>query len=100
MVTRNKEYPLEFKIESVKRYLRNKKDLSKTSRELGVPPTTLRGWKDKYMSEAKESSNEKLSKKDYEAVIKSKDKYIKDLEEENAILKKSIGIFTRNPQQK
>lgn len=95
-----KEYPKEYKLESVRIYLSNGRKLSETAHELGIPVSTLRGWRDKYMNEVKITNKEKPSKKDYEDALKEKDKRIKDLEEENLILKKSIGIFTRTPQQK
>jgi exonuclease VII small subunit len=53
------------------------------------------------MSEIKsEEKKKKNNKKDYETIIKEKEREIQLLQEENLILKKSIGIFTRNPQQK
>ncbi len=94
-------YTEEYKIESVRQYVKNGRGLTVTARELGVPNTTLNGWVKKYMSEINSSNKkDKPPKKDYESLLKEKDKYIQTLEEEVAILKKSIGIFTRNPQQK
>jgi len=94
-------YTEEYKIESVRQYIKNGRGLTFTARELGVPNTTLNGWVKKYMSQIiSANKKEKPPKKDYESLLKEKDKYIQTLEEEVAILKKSIGIFTRNPQQK
>ncbi len=94
-------YTEEYKIESVRQYVKNGRGLTFTARELGVPNTTLNGWVKKYMSQIiSANKKEKPPKKDYESLLKEKDKYIQTLEEEVAILKKSIGIFTRNPQQK
>jgi transposase len=94
-------YTEEYKIESVRQYVKNGRGLTFTARELGVPNTTLNGWVKKYMSQIiSANKKEKPLKKDYESLLKEKDKYIQTLEEEVAILKKSIGIFTRNPQQK
>ena len=94
-------YTEEYKIESVRQYVKNGRGLTFTARELGVPNTTLNGWVKKYMSQINSTNKiEKPPKKDYESLLKEKDKYIQTLEEEVAILKKSIGIFTRNPQQK
>jgi transposase len=95
-----KEYPREYKIEAVRHYIKNGRGPSYTAKELGVPVTTLRGWIEKYMSEVKETKKDKLDKKDYENLLKEKDKLLKEQAEEILILKKSIGIFTRNPQQK
>ncbi len=98
---RVKKYPEEYKKESVRIYLEKDKGITKVSKELGIPTSTLNGWISKYMSEIKrEEKQKKPIKKDYEAILREKEKLINQLEEENLILKKSIGIFTRNPQQK
>lgn len=52
------------------------------------------------MSEATDKPKNKPSKRDYEKELEEKNKRIQRLEEENAILKKSIGIFTRDSHQK
>ena len=94
-------YPREYKLEAVRIYVESGKGYNKLSEELGVPRSTLKGWINKYMSEIKsEEKKKKNNKKDYETIIKEKEREIQLLQEENLILKKSIGIFTRNPQQK
>jgi transposase len=95
-----REYPKEYKIESVKYYLEKSRSKNQAARELGIPMTTLRGWIKKYMNEIKGMDKSKVGKKDYEKALEDRDKRIKQLEEENLILKKSIGIFTRDTQQK
>jgi transposase len=95
-----REYPKEFKLESVRHYLENGKNRKKTSRDLKIPDTTLRGWIKKFMNEVIDKGNEKPKKKDYEKELQEKDKCIERLEEEVLILKKSIGIFTRDRLQK
>ena len=95
-----REYPKEYKIESVKLYLANGRQKNKTARDLGVPLTTLRGLIKKYMSEAIDKSKEKPKKRDYEKELKEKQKIIEQQQEEILILKKSIGIFTRDSQKK
>ncbi|WP_210412219.1 transposase, partial [Leptospira levettii] len=101
MYKQAKDYPHEFKIQAIKRYLENGRRVNYTAKELGIPESTLRGWRDKYMDELKkEDTPSKKKKKDYETLLKEKEKIIQQLEEENLILKKSIGIFTRDPRQK
>jgi transposase len=95
-----REYPKEYKLESIRLFLANGKQRNKTAKELGVPLTTLRGWIKKHMSEVVGKANEKPGKKDYEKELQEKDKLIQKLQEEVLILKKSIGIFVRDPQQK
>lgn len=95
-----RNYPKEFKLEAVKLYIQRDRGLSETAKELGIPFSTLKGWRDMYMTEIKNQDKEKKPKKDYQEIIKNQEKKIKDLEEENLILKKSIGIFTKPLQQK
>jgi transposase len=98
--TEMRVYTKEFKIESVRLYIANEKNKKKTARDLGIPVGTLKGWIERYMNEAVNKSKEKLKKRDYERELKEKDKLIQKLEDEVLILKKSIGIFVRDPQQK
>lgn len=93
-------YTKEFKIESVRLYIANEKNKKKTARDLGIPVGTLKSWIKKYMNEAVDKAKEKPKKRDYEKELKEKDKLIQRLEDEVLILKKSIGIFVRDPQQK
>ena len=93
-------YTKEFKLESVRLYIANGKNKKKTARELGITAITLNSWIVKYMNEALDKSKEKPKKRDYEKELKEKDKLIQKLEDEVSILKKSIGIFVRDPHQK
>ena len=93
-------YTKDFKIESVRLYIANGKNKKKTAGELGITAVTLNSWIGKYMNEAVDKSKEKPKKRDYEKELKEKDKLIQKLEDEVSILKKSIGIFVRDPQQK
>lgn len=93
-------YPKEFKLESVRLYLEKGKNRRKTARDLGIPDGTLKGWIVKYMNEVKDKTKAKPLKRNYEKELLEKDKQIERLEDENLILKKSIGIFTRSSQQK
>ena len=98
--TKMRVYTKEFKLESVRLYIANEKNKKKTARDLGIPVCTLKSWIEKHMNEAVNKPKEKPKKRDYEKELKEKDKLIQRLEDENLILKKSIGIFTRDPQQK
>ena len=70
-------YPKEYNLEAVRIYLESGKGYCKISEELGVMRATLKGWIDKYMSEIKlEEKRKKNNKKDYESIIKEKEKEI------------------------
>ncbi|XDD44769.1 transposase (plasmid) [Leptospira sp. WS60.C2] len=55
----------------MKRYLENGRRVNYTAKELGIPESTLRGRRDKYMDELKkEDTSPKKKKKDYETLLK------------------------------
>lgn len=93
-------YTKEFKLESIRLYIANGKNKKKTARDLGIPVGTLKSWIEKHMKEVMDITKDKPKKRDFEKELKEKDKLIQRLEEEVLILKKSIGIFVRDPQQK
>ncbi len=96
-----KDCPHEFRIQAVKRFLETSRRCKFTARELGIPELTLRGWKNTLMGEAKkEAMPDKKGRKDNESLLIEKEKRIQQLEEENLILKKSIGIFTKDSRPK
>ena len=91
-----KTYSIEYKIQAVKRVTEDGKSAAQVSRELGINVNTLREWLRKYREDKAEpfvgSGNLRAEAKS----IKELEKRIKDLEEENAILKKAAAIFTQN----
>ena len=93
-------YTKDFKLEPVRLYIANGKNKKRTARDLGIPVCTLKSWIEKYMNETKDEAKDKPGKRDYERELQEKDKQIRQLEEQVLILKKSIGIFARDPQQK
>ena len=91
-----KTYSIEYKIQAVKRVTEDGKSAAQVSRELGINVNTLREWLRKYREDKAEpcvgSGNLRAEAKS----IKELEKRIKDLEEENAILKKAAAIFAQN----
>lgn len=91
-----KVYSIEYKIQAVKRVTEDGKSAAQVSRDLGINVNTLREWLKKYREDKAEpfvgSGNLRTEAKE----IKELEKRIKDLEEENAILKKAAAIFAQN----
>ena len=91
-----RQYSSDFKIEAVKRYLKSGESLTKVAAELGIKPTTFNGWVSKY----KESPNSAFPGsghlKPEDEKLRKLEKEIKDLKEENEILKKAAAYFARN----
>lgn len=91
-----KRYDKEFKLYAVKLVLEDGRKVAEVARELDLVHQTLHRWIAKYKEDQEDSfvGSGNLSpnaKAEYE-----KDKKIRDLEEEVAILKKAMGIFAKN----
>ena len=76
--------------------LEGKKSQNQIGRELGIPRSTLSGWMAKYHSNPKEDIKKALKPSEAELEVKKMKKEIKDLQEENEILKKAAAFFAKN----
>ena len=91
-----RSYTREFKEEVVK-YLKDHPDLnlSEVARKFELAPSTLRDWRiasEEFKNEAFVGSGNLRST---DAEYKAMQNKLRDLEEENAILKKAMAIFSR-----
>ncbi|SFL37301.1 transposase [Gracilibacillus orientalis] len=91
-----KTYDKEFKLQAVRMVKEDGKRIAEVARELDLAEQTLHNWIKKY-NKGKETAfvgngNVQPEKK----VEKDLQKQIRDLEEENAILKKAMGIFAKD----
>lgn len=97
-MSKRRKYTKEFKEEIVQLVIKQGKTQKEVSEDLSINPSTISKWVSEY-SEDRENAfpgNGKLKPNDEE--IRLMKKRMKDLEEENAILKKAISIFTQ-PQK-
>jgi transposase len=89
-------YDKEFKIQAVK--MAKGRVKAEVARELGLAEQTLHNWIKKYEEEKEAgfvgSGNMKPEKQENANLQKR----IRDLEEENAILKKAMSIFAKDPK--
>ena len=93
-----KHYDIEYKMQIAKLVVDEGKKATELARDLEIPIGTLRNWIDAYRKK-KESGfvgSGNLSP-DVKAV-NDLEKQIRDLQEENEILKKAMHIFTKNPK--
>ena len=90
------QYSKEYKTEAVKRVLANNGAVKKVADDLGIKQTTLQGWVTRYkeISDTPFPGSGHLSPED-EAFRKFQ-KEIRDLKEENEILKKAAAYFAKN----
>jgi transposase len=89
-------YNKEFKEKTVKYILAQQKSMPDIANELNIPVGTLHEWKAKYRQFEDEPfvGSGNLSSQDKK--LKELEDHIKDLEEENAILKKAMHYFSKD----
>jgi transposase len=90
-----KSYDKDFKLQAVQ-MVKGGKRIAEVARELGLAEQTLHNWVKKY-DQNKASAfvgSGNLSPED--KAERDAQKRIRDLEEENAILKKAMGIFAKD----
>ena len=92
----NKQYSTEFKLEAVNRIERTGEPISKVVAELGVKPTTMQGWVNKYKQSPHSpfSGSGHLNPEDEK--LKRLERENRDLKEEVEILKKAAAFFAKN----
>jgi transposase len=90
------QYSSEFKIEAVKRLEVTGEPVTKVARELGIKPTTLHGWVNKYKNSPEAPFPGSGHLKPEDEKLRKLEKENKDLKEENEILKKAAAYFARN----
>ncbi|MHB0803210.1 transposase [Bacillus thuringiensis] len=89
-----KQYEEEFKRQSVKHIFQTGKAVAQVARELGVSVNTLHGWVKKYKQEPKVIKQRTFRSEEQQT--KGMEQRIRDLEEENVILKKAMHFFAKD----
>lgn len=93
---KHRNYDSEYKRQTVEYILEERKSVAQVARELDISPNTLHGWVKQYKKTKGEDlqmvGTEPLDERD----IRELQKQIRDLQEENAILKKAMHIFAKD----
>lgn len=95
-MARGKRYDETFKIETVKYISENHKSVAQVAREMGVNENTVHNWIKKYGQQPEIKAVQTFSSA--EAELKALQKEIRDLKEENEILKKAMHYFAKSPR--
>lgn len=95
MKRERKTYDREFKLSAVKMITEGGMKLSEVSRELGVNENSLHKWKKDYLSDQQNAFPGKGKMKPEEEELRRLEKELKRVKQENEILKKAIGYFTK-----
>lgn len=98
VVERKKHHSKQFKEEAVAYIQQHSKPLTEIAEELNVSVRTLRGWINKYKKYPEEPFVGSGSLRSHDQIVKDLEKRNKDLEEELAILKKALHIFSKDPK--
>ncbi len=90
------QYSKEFKEEAIKLVLEGNRSQSKIAQELGVANTTLSGWVRKYHHRPERGIKASLSPSETDLELKRMTKELREIKEENEILKKAAAFFAKN----
>ncbi len=91
-----KRYDESFKKETVKYIAENNKSVAQVAREMDVNENTIYNWMKKYGQEPGVKSVQSFSSA--EAELRALQKEMRDLKEENEILKKAMHYFAKDPR--
>jgi transposase len=91
----NNQYSAEFKHEAVKRYEQSGKPLTVVAQELGVKPTTMQGWVNKYRNSPEAPFPGSGHLKPEDEKLRKLERENRELKEEIEILKKAAAYFAR-----
>jgi transposase len=94
-VKTGKRYSTEFKKQTVLRVVEGGETSQKVASDLGVNYNTVRGWVKVYNENRSQPFVGSGKLRDIDEELRQMQKRLRDLEEENAILKKATAIFAR-----
>ena len=92
-------YDVDFKREAVKRVVGNNIPAIQVARELGVSKHTMYSWLKEHRDHQGDAFVGSGNLRPEDKMQKDYEKRIRDLEEENAILKKAAAIFVRDQKR-
>lgn len=92
-MTKRKTYTKEFKLEAV--HLAKERGFSQSARDLGINANLIHRWKNDLEQDGEKAFPGHGNPKDEHLAQLEREN--RRLQEENAILKKAVGIFTHRP---
>jgi transposase len=93
-----KHYNQKFKEEAVKYIQQHSKPLTAIAEEMNIPAGTLSKWLHKYRQFPDEPFVGSGNIREEDKRVKQLEQHVRDLEEELAILKKAVHIFSKDPK--
>jgi len=93
-----RKYDREFKEDAVRLILDGGRSVREVARDLGIHENMLSRWKKEYLQDKEHSFPGKGHMKPHEEELFKLKRKIADLEEDRAILKKALAIFSKRPK--
>jgi transposase len=91
-----KQYSAEFKLEAVRRIERTKEPVARVAAELGVNENTMHGWLKQYREQSVMPFPGSGKLRPDDEHLKKLERQVRELREENEILKKAAAYFAKN----
>lgn len=93
-----RRFDREFKEDAIRLILDGGRPVREVARDLGIHENMLHRWKQEYLQDKEHSFPGKGHMKPHEEEIFKLKRRIADLEEDRAILKKALAIFSKCPK--
>lgn len=91
-----KKYDKEFKLQTIQMIQEEGKAVAQVARELGISENTLYRWMSEYKESGKQAFPGRGQLKPEDKALRDMQKRVRDLEEENEILKKAMHYFAKD----
>jgi len=91
-----RRFTREFKLEAVRRLSTGDRTIAEVARELKIGAALLGRWKAQYEAEADEAFPGKGRLKDSDERMRRLEREVRELQQENAFLKKTAAYFARD----
>ena len=93
-----RKFDREFKEDAIRLILDGGRSVREVARDLGIHENMLHRWKQEYLQDKEHSFPGKGHMKPHEEELFKLKRKIADLEEDRAILKKALAIFSKRPK--
>jgi len=93
-----RKFDREFKEDAIRLIVDGGRPVREVARDLGIHENMLHRWKQEYLQDKEHSFPGKGHMKPHEEELFKLKRRIADLEEDRAILKKALAIFSKRPK--
>ena len=93
-----RKFDREFKEDAIRLIIDGGRSVREVARDLGIHENMLSRWKKEYLQDKEHSFPGKGHMKPHEEELFKLKRKIADLEEDRAILKKALAIFSKRPK--